>query len=48
MEELKRSREARMAAREDLEVMQRDADRKANSDYAVKEWQFQLENAKVL
>lgn len=47
MEELKRGREARLAAREDMEVMQRDADRRSHSDYQRKEIEFQLDNAKV-
>ncbi|GMS84633.1 hypothetical protein PENTCL1PPCAC_6808, partial [Pristionchus entomophagus] len=47
MEELKRSREARLAAREDMEVMQRDADRRSHSDWQKKDIEFQLENAKV-
>ncbi|GMS99080.1 hypothetical protein PENTCL1PPCAC_21255, partial [Pristionchus entomophagus] len=47
MEELKRSREARLAARQDMEVMQRDADRRSHSDWQKKDIEFQLENAKV-
>ncbi|GMR36960.1 hypothetical protein PMAYCL1PPCAC_07155, partial [Pristionchus mayeri] len=47
MEELKRGREARLAAREDMEVMQRDADRRSHSDWQKKDIEFQLENAKV-
>ncbi|KAF8360635.1 cacn-1, partial [Pristionchus pacificus] len=47
MEELKRGREARLAAREDMEVMQRDADRRSNADWQRKDVEFMLENAKV-
>lgn len=47
MEELKRTRDARLAAREDMEMMQRDADRKAHAQWTSKEAEFQLQQAKV-
>ncbi|CAJ0607236.1 unnamed protein product [Cylicocyclus nassatus] len=47
MEELKRTRDARLAAREDMEMMQRDADRKAHAEWTSKEAEFQLQQAKV-
>ncbi|GMT15106.1 hypothetical protein PFISCL1PPCAC_6403, partial [Pristionchus fissidentatus] len=47
MEELKRGREARLAAREDMEVMQRDQDMRSHSEWAKKDVEFQLEQAKV-
>ncbi|KAK6737557.1 hypothetical protein RB195_019953 [Necator americanus] len=47
MEELKRTRDARLAAREDFEMMQRDADRKAHAEWTGKEAEFQLKQAKV-
>ncbi|WKX97757.1 hypothetical protein Q1695_013436 [Nippostrongylus brasiliensis] len=47
MEELKRTRDARLAARYDMEMMQRDADRKAHAEWTSKEAEFQLQQAKV-
>ncbi|PIO75064.1 hypothetical protein TELCIR_02907 [Teladorsagia circumcincta] len=47
MEELKRARDARLAAREDMEMMQRDADRKSHAEWSSKEAEFQLQQAKV-
>ncbi|KAL6735837.1 hypothetical protein Aduo_006244 [Ancylostoma duodenale] len=47
MEDLKRTRDARLAAREDMEMMQRDADRKAHAEWTSKEAEFQLQQAKV-
>ncbi|KAK5971356.1 hypothetical protein GCK32_018279, partial [Trichostrongylus colubriformis] len=47
MEELKRARDARLAAREDMEMMQRDADRKSHAEWSSKEIEFQLQQAKV-
>ncbi|KJH52059.1 hypothetical protein DICVIV_01761 [Dictyocaulus viviparus] len=47
MEELKRTRDARLAAREDMEMMQRDADRKTHAEWTSKEAEFQLQQAKI-
>uniref|UniRef100_A0A0K0CV59 Cactin_mid domain-containing protein n=1 Tax=Angiostrongylus cantonensis TaxID=6313 RepID=A0A0K0CV59_ANGCA len=46
-DELKRARDARLAAREDMEMMQRDADRKTHFEWTSKEAEFQLQQAKV-
>ncbi|VDM59043.1 unnamed protein product [Angiostrongylus costaricensis] len=46
-DELKRARDARLAAREDMELMQRDADRKTHFEWTSKEAEFQLQQAKV-
>ncbi|CAD6190140.1 unnamed protein product [Caenorhabditis auriculariae] len=45
-QEFKRVRDARLAAREDMDMMQRDADRREVSNWDSKEQQFQLDQAK--
>uniref|UniRef100_A0A915PPU8 Splicing factor Cactin n=1 Tax=Setaria digitata TaxID=48799 RepID=A0A915PPU8_9BILA len=47
MEELKRNREARDAAREDLEMIKRDEERRHNSDWYATEEGFLLSQAKL-
>ncbi|CAI4232709.1 unnamed protein product [Auanema sp. JU1783] len=47
MEDFKRARDARIAAREDRDMIQRDLDRRAHGDWDSKERQFQLEQVKV-
>lgn len=47
MEELKRARDARRAAREDMDMIQRDLDRRAHSEWTSKEAEFQLLQAKT-
>lgn len=47
MEELKRNREARDAAREDLEMIRRDEERRHNSDWYATEEGFLLSQAKL-
>lgn len=47
MEELKRNREARDAAREDLEMIKRDEERRNNSDWYATEEGFLLSQAKL-
>ncbi|KAL3989986.1 Cactus-binding C-terminus of cactin family protein [Acanthocheilonema viteae] len=47
MEELKRNREAREAAREDLEMIKRDEERRHNSDWYTTEEGFLLNQAKL-
>uniref|UniRef100_A0A0R3RSP8 Splicing factor Cactin n=1 Tax=Elaeophora elaphi TaxID=1147741 RepID=A0A0R3RSP8_9BILA len=47
MEELKRNREARDAAREDLEMIKRDEERRHNSDWYATEEGFLLNQAKL-
>lgn len=45
MEELKRNREARQAAREDMEMMAREEERRKNSDFSEIERKFHLQQA---
>lgn len=47
MEELKKNREARDAAREDLEMIRRDEERRHNSDWYATEEGFLLSQAKL-
>src|SRR5262249_15918128 len=47
MEELKRNREARMAAREDMEMISREQDRSHYSDWRRTEDSFHLKQAKL-
>lgn len=47
MEELKRNREARDAAREDLEMIKRDEEKRNNSDWYATEEGFLLSQAKL-
>ncbi|VDM96585.1 unnamed protein product, partial [Thelazia callipaeda] len=47
MEELKRNRKARDAAREDLEMIRRDEERRHNSDWHATEEEFLLSQAKL-
>lgn len=46
-EQLKRTRDARLAAREDEEVMKRDEDRRANPSYRQHEEQFHLKQVGI-
>lgn len=47
MEELKRNREARDAAREDLEMIKRDEERRHNSNWNITEEGFLLSQSKL-
>lgn len=47
MEELKRNREARQAAREDMEMIARDKERNQYTDFRRQEDQFHLKQAQL-